>query len=302
MSHLRPEQVEIAACPVEMDQNAPISESRPKPARSKQAMAQAPLTGRIRPRSPPHSKTCQELLPRHATPKCSRSRVPHSSFIGADFGITLISLANCSDEWRQFNAAFIPVFLAGHPDKIAAGLACGALWTVGQRHRSGQHRVVPPMARATTLVGEARAATLRARPGVTPPPQRELAAHHHRPRRHERGAAQPTGSIGTVSNITDHHQEIEQFLRPCRARPHQHCGHRPGGGRPRGLRHGKAPGRFGENWAQKSSWRSISKIYEEDGELVGQQYATDAGPIDRVGRHKARMGKRLLVVELWARG
>ena len=38
------------------------------------------------------------------------------------------------------------------------------------------------------------------------------------------------------------------------------------------------------------------KIYEEDGELVGQQYGTDAGPIDILAVSKD--GQRLLVVEL----
>ena len=53
------------------------------------------------------------------------------SFIGADFGIVQDLTGKLPDEMRAFNREFIPVFLAGHPgkSKIAAGLACGFLWT-----------------------------------------------------------------------------------------------------------------------------------------------------------------------------
>ena len=50
-----------------------------------------------------------------------------------------------------------------------------------------------------------------------------------------------------------------------------------------------------KNWAQTELAQHF-KIYEEDGELVGQQYATDAGPIDILAVSKD--GQRLLVVEL----
>jgi restriction system protein len=49
------------------------------------------------------------------------------------------------------------------------------------------------------------------------------------------------------------------------------------------------------NWSQTDLSKDFS-IYEEDGEPVGQQYATDAGPIDVLAISKDR--KRLLVVEL----
>ena len=49
------------------------------------------------------------------------------------------------------------------------------------------------------------------------------------------------------------------------------------------------------NWEQTELGKSYS-IFEEDGERVGQQYETDAGPIDILAISKDR--KRLLVVEL----
>ena len=56
------------------------------------------------------------------------------NFIGTDYGIVEDLAHKLPDEWRAFNKQFIPVFLAGHPNKtrIGAGLACGALWTVAK--------------------------------------------------------------------------------------------------------------------------------------------------------------------------
>jgi len=54
------------------------------------------------------------------------------NFVGADFGIDQ-DLTNALPEiWRDFNLAFIPVYRTANPEKgkVAAGLACGMLWTV----------------------------------------------------------------------------------------------------------------------------------------------------------------------------
>ena len=55
-------------------------------------------------------------------------------FIGTDFGILEDLSGKLPEELREFNNHFIPVYLSKHPDKskIAAGLACGALWTVSK--------------------------------------------------------------------------------------------------------------------------------------------------------------------------
>ena len=50
-----------------------------------------------------------------------------------------------------------------------------------------------------------------------------------------------------------------------------------------------------KNWKQTELGR-IYDIYEEDGELVGQQYPSDTGPIDILAISKDK--KTILVVEL----
>jgi hypothetical protein len=65
--------------------------------------------------------------------------------IGVDFGIAEDLTHKLPDEWRAFCKRFIPVFLAGHPDKtkVSAGLACGALWTVAKGIRKGDMVLCP---------------------------------------------------------------------------------------------------------------------------------------------------------------
>jgi restriction system protein len=67
------------------------------------------------------------------------------SFIGVDFGISESLTGKLPEEWRAFNQVFIPIFLAGHPDKtrIAAGLACGLLWTVAKGIKTGDIVLCP---------------------------------------------------------------------------------------------------------------------------------------------------------------
>src|SRR5947207_12562615 len=68
-----------------------------------------------------------------------------NDFIGTDFGVAQDLTSKLTDEWRDFNREFIPVYLANHPNKtrIGAGLACGALWTVSKGIREGDIVLCP---------------------------------------------------------------------------------------------------------------------------------------------------------------
>ncbi|MBC7389483.1 MAG: DUF91 domain-containing protein, partial [Opitutaceae bacterium] len=76
-------------------------------------------------------------------------------FIGADFGIETDLSNKLHDNWRTFNQEFVPLYLTKFPDKtkIAAGLACGALWTVGKGILNGDI-VLCPNGSGSYLVGE----------------------------------------------------------------------------------------------------------------------------------------------------
>jgi restriction system protein len=217
-------------------------------------------------------------------------------FIGIDYGIHEDLSAALSDNWREFNKRYIPIYLKQRPDKtkISAGLACGALWTVCKGIQKGDI-VLCPGGDGYYRVGEVLGGYYYLEGDVLPHRRkvRWLESTIERSAMSE-GLRASTGATGTVigpNAITVHGDEIERLL----ASP----------ATPLANTDIEDPAAFAmeqhleaflvTNWNQTLLSRDFS-IYEEDGEAVGQQYATDAGPIDilAVSRDK----KRLLVVEL----
>lgn len=218
-------------------------------------------------------------------------------FIGTDFDIQEDLSRKLPEEWREFNKQFIPVFVARHPDmtKIGAGLRCGALWTVSKGIAKGDFALCPDGA-GTYRVGEVLGDYYYASGQVLP--------HRRKVRWLEAAIARSamsealqnsTGSIGTVSNITVYHAEIEQLLGAVpAAMPVVSVD--PEIEDPVAFAMEKHLEAFlVANWSQTLLSKEFS-IYEEDGEPVGQQYATDAGPIDILTISKDK--NRLLIIEL----
>jgi restriction system protein len=220
-------------------------------------------------------------------------------FFGADFGIDEDLTGLLPDQWRSFNAQFVPVFLKKNPakSKIAAGLACGMLWTIAKGIRPGDV-VLSPDGAGAYRVGLVEV-EYRYAPGQILPHRRQVQWLSLSIQREAMSEAlrRSSGSIGTVSTITDHNAEIDQFM----------AGAMPGAA-PTVIASDPVvedPVAFAmekhledflvKSWAQTALAQQY-KIFEEDGELVGQQYATDAGPIDILAVSKD--GLRLLVVEL----
>jgi restriction system protein len=217
------------------------------------------------------------------------------NFIGTDFDIKQDLTKRLPEEWRAFNKEFIPVYMAAHPDKtkISAGLACGALWTVSKGIQNGDV-VLCPDGRGKYRVGEV-SGNYYYEPGKI--------LFHRRPVNWlnvaiDRAAMSEalrnsTGSIGTVSNITQHHDEIENLIGGVSA--------------PKLISTDATiedPSAFAleehledflvKNWPHTELGKDYD-IYEEDGEKA-QQYQTDTGPLDILAISKDK--KRLLVVEL----
>lgn len=220
------------------------------------------------------------------------------NFIGADFGITEDLTNKLPEAWREFNAAFIPIYLANRPakTKIAAGLACGCLWVISKGVLKGDI-VLCPDGTGRYRVGEVSGNYFYAHGQILP---------HRRPvhwlsqiiDRADMGEAlrNCTGSPGTVCNISraGYHEEIEKLI--------------GGVSIPTVIATDETvedPAAFAmekhledflvQNWAQTELGKEYD-IYEEDGERVGQQYATDTGPLDILAISKDK--KRILVVEL----
>jgi restriction system protein len=217
-------------------------------------------------------------------------------FIGVDFGIPQDLTHKLPEEWRKFNKEFIPLYQAGHlgKSKISAGLACGFLWTIAKGIRNGD-TVLCPDGSGGYRVGEVNGGYFYEPGGILP---------HRRPVNWlnvtlDRAAMsealkRSTGSIGTVSDVTGYHDEIERLIAGVAPSPIISTDETI-----------EDPMAFAmeqhledflvKNWAHTELGKEYD-IYEEDAERAGQQYPTDTGSIDILAVSKDKT--KLLVVEL----
>lgn len=218
-------------------------------------------------------------------------------FIGADFGIHEDLKEKLGDDLRDFNSRYIPIYRQTHPNKskIAAGLACGFLWTVSKGIQIGD-LVLSPDGSGRYRVGEV------------------IGGYHYAPGQvllHRRavrwtdtyvdradmseGLRNSAGSIGTVSNLSraGHHEELEKLIGQTAA--------------PTIVSTDTSvedPTVFAlekhledflvQNWKHTELGKRYDLFEDENG--TSQQYPTDTGPIDILAVSKDK--KELLVVEL----
>jgi restriction system protein len=178
--------------------------------------------------------------------------------------------------------------------RIAAGLSCGFLWTIAKGIKKGDFVLCPDGAgvyRVGEIIGDYQYA-----PGLILPHRRPVQWLNQFIDRAEMSDAlrNSAGSIGTVSDISRHREEIEKLI---------------AGGAPPTISSSdpdvEDPAAFAlekhledflvQNWAQTEVGKDYD-IFEEDGEKVGQQYQTDTGLIDILAIRKDK--KELLVLEL----
>jgi restriction system protein len=219
----------------------------------------------------------------------------NGGFIGAGwlYGVDLTN--KLPDNWREFNKNTIPLLLEKSPDKtkVAAGLACGMLHTIAKGIKIGDI-VLCPDGKGNYHVGEI-SSDYYYHDGKTLPHRRSVSWQPNKISREDMSEAlkNSTGSIGTVSNISKYAEEIESLIT----------------GSPSPLiatdKSIEDPNAFAlekhledflvHNW-QNTDLGKRFDIFEEDGEIVGQQYPSDTGPIDILAISKDK--KELLVVEL----
>lgn len=218
------------------------------------------------------------------------------NYIGAGWFESVDLTNRLPDNWREFNKKFIPLYLEKYPDKtrVSAGLACGMLHTITKGILVGDI-VLCPDGQGNYLVGEVTSDYIYKK-GETLP-HRRIVRWFSRPiKRSEMSQSlqNSAGSIGTVSNISKYAEEIEKLI----------SGDRP----PDIVATDKSiedPSIFVlekhledflvQNWKHTELGKRY-RIFEEDGELVGQQYPSDTGPIDILAISKDK--KEILVVEL----
>jgi restriction system protein len=217
-------------------------------------------------------------------------------FIGADYDIVQDLTKELPENWRDFNAKFRDIWLKTNPSKskIAAGLACGMLWTICKGIKTGDV-VISPDGQGNYYVGEV-ISDYSYQPNTNLPHRRSV---NWFPVLIERSAMSQelknsTGSLGTSAIISQYADEIEKLI---------------GNVKPPIIISNDAtiesPSEFAlekhledflvRNWNQ-TELGSKYDIYQEDGVILGQQYPSDTGPIDILAVSKDK--KTLLVVEL----
>ena len=214
------------------------------------------------------------------------------SFIGGDWLMNMDLTRKLPDNWRTFNQQFIPTYLKNNLGKsrVAAGLACGMLHTICKGIQIGDV-VLCPNGSGAYYVGEV-VSDYRYVPEGILPHRRSVNWHANGIDRNDMSQAlkNSTGSGGTVSNISKYAEEIGSLL----------AGNTSDGDKLVEDLTAFALEKHLEdflvhNWATTELGRDYD-IFEEEGELVGQQYPSDTGPIDILAIGKDQ--KELLVVEL----
>lgn len=220
----------------------------------------------------------------------------NNNFIGSDYGIMQNLSNDLYEDWREFNAKYRDIWLGLYPDKskVAAGLACGMLWTVSKGIRIGD-LVLCPTGNGNYYVGEVTSDYYYVQDEVLPH-RRNVKWYNIQIERASMSDAlrNSTGSVGTVSNVTQYAVEIDKLIdnvnQPTITTTDNTV---------------EDPTVFAlekhledflvKNWKYTELGKNYD-IYEEEGELVGQQYPSDTGALDILAISKDK--STLLVVEL----
>lgn len=215
-------------------------------------------------------------------------------FIGVDFDLRQDLTGKLPENWREFNRAFIPVWLEAHPgkSKISAGLACGMTWTVAKGLSIGDIVISPS--------GDGRYRFGKITSDYEYKPEQIL--FHRRSVRWLDTFVSPSDiskpllnamrSIGTTSDVSQYEEELRTLLTGDKT-PND-----PGDPtieEPSVFVLEKYLEEFlVSNWENTELGKKYDIFSDENG--TGQQYQTDAGRIDILAISKD--GKELLIVEL----
>jgi restriction system protein len=218
------------------------------------------------------------------------------NFVGVGFIPGIDFTGKLPNEWREFNKKYIPAYLEKNPgaSKVKAGLACGALHTASKGMSIGDI-VLCPDGNRNYYAGEVVSNYIYSK-GSNLPHRRNVKWFNKVISRDTMSEAlqNSTGSVNTLADISKHALEIENLI---------------SGSRPATITSSDETVEDAsifalekhledflvENW-EKTELGKKYDIFNEDDELVGQQYETDTGPIDVLAISKDK--KELLVVEL----
>lgn len=213
-------------------------------------------------------------------------------FIGGDWNLPIDLSNELTEDWHDFNAKCIPIYLANNPgaSKIAAGLACGMLWTISKGLRINDV-VLMPDGHGTYAVGTITSDYYFAGKDEVLPHRRRVDWNEDRIPRSSMSQSlkNSSGSIGTCCDLTSYADEINRLINPhgteVVAKDSQDIF----------ALEKHLEDFLVANWKHTEFGKNFD-IYEDTDGQTGQQYPTDTGPMDILAISKDK--KRLLVVEL----
>ena len=217
-------------------------------------------------------------------------------FIGVDFGFSDDLSKYINDDFKSFANRYRPIYLQSRPDKtkVAAGLACGSVWTVGSDLQKGDI-VLCPDGLGEYVVGEITSNYYFSEGNILPH-RRKVDWYKTPIKRSDMSESlkNSSGSVLTTCNITKYSDELKSLIKGEKSLDITSTDPTIEDASEFALE------KHLEDFLIKN-WKSTSlgkkyDIYEIDGEIVGQQYPSDTGPIDILAISKDK--KTLLVVEL----
>ena len=135
-------------------------------------------------------------------------------YIGANFDINVDLSDSLYENWRDFNAKFIPVWMEHAPgkSKTSAGLACGFLWTIVKGLRTGDV-VLSPSGEGYYYVGTISSDYYYV-PNTELPHRRDVEWMDKVILRKDmsKNLQHSSGSVGTCCDITSYAEEIEALI------------------------------------------------------------------------------------------
>lgn len=179
---------------------------------------------------------------------------------------------------------------------MSTALACGMLWTIAKEIQIGDIVICPDGKGIGNYYAGEITSNYEFHKGESLPHHRTVKWFSRTISRDEMSESlrNSSGSIGTVSNITKYANEMEDLLSGSVSQTIISTDDTV-----------EDPSIFAlekhledfliQNWRTTDIGKNYD-IFEEDGEMVGQQYPTDTGPIDILAVSKDK--KTLLVVEL----
>ena len=218
-------------------------------------------------------------------------------FVGLDYDLDVDLTGRFPSTFQEFNAEFVPILVEQNPElsRVSAGLGCASIFFLCHELSEGDV-VLTPDEEGNQLVGRVNGPYVYA-PGANLPHRRPVQWTGQTIAKADMSEQMWRSIRGPLSfvDIAKYEDELLELLDPNTHRPKIQVDDEDV----------EDPSVFAlerhledflvANWAQ-TPLAAEYKLYEEDGEIVGQQLPSDTGPIDLLA--VSHDGSELLVIEL----